>query len=636
MSLIHQVLTQYWGYSNFRPMQEEIIQSIMDGNDTLALLPTGGGKSLCFQVPAMAKEGICLVISPLIALMKDQEEQLKEKQIRAVAIISGMKKSEVDIALDNCINGNYKFLYVSPERLETELFKARFEQMNVNLIAVDEAHCISQWGYDFRPPYLQIAKIRALFPKVPVMALTASATPEVRKDICDKLELKNPKVFVKSFARSNLSYIVRHEDNKNEHLLRVLKNVPGTSIVYVRNRRKTQETANFLLKSGIKADFYHAGLDHQSRTEKQKRWMNGTTRVIVSTNAFGMGINKPDVRSVVHIDLPDDPESYYQEAGRGGRDEKPAYAVVLYNQSDILQLEQRMQQNFPEIEEIKKIYQALCNYLQIPINSGEGLTWGFDLISFCQHYDFDPVKAYNSFKVLELENIITLSESVYLPSRIHLNLKSMELYKFQVENVKYDHLIKTMLRSYSGLFDEYVRFSESELAKRAAIELSALKTDLTKLHEMEVINYLPATEQPRLTFNQGRIDTRYLKISAENLEDRKQRFVIRANAFKHYITDKHHCRSMILLGYFGEGNLQRCGTCDYCRERNKLELNDLEVEELTRELKNILNEGPVAATEITDKIQGFTKDKITAVIRWLIDNDVLGSDALGRIFLKRD
>ncbi len=636
MSLIHQVLAQYWGYNQFRPLQEDIVRSIMENHDTLALLPTGGGKSICFQVPAMANEGLCIVISPLIALMKDQEENLKKKGIRAVAIVSGMKPSEVDIALDNCLYGDYKFLYVYPERLENEFFLERLKHMKLNLIAVDEAHCISQWGYDFRPPYRNIANIREWFPNVPIIALTASATPEVKEDICIQLKLKSPNIFTKSFARSNLSYIVRHEDKKMESVLKILKAVPGCGIIYVRNRRKTQDIANQLIKNGIRADYYHAGLSQQTRSEKQSQWMNGNSRIIVSTNAFGMGIDKPDVRSVIHLDLPDDLESYYQEAGRGGRDEKNSYAVVIYNQSDILDLERRMKVNFPSVEEIRNVYQALGNYLQIPIHGGLGLTLEFDLISFCDQYKFDPVKTYNCLKVLELEDHLTLSESIYLPSRIYIPIKNIELYEFQVLHTNYDHLIKTILRSYAGLFDNYVRFSETELAKRAGMELNALKSELTSLNKLEVISYLPATEMPQLTFNEARVDSKLLRISNENLADRKQRFTIRANAFKQFITDKYHCRSMMLLAYFGEGNLHRCGTCDYCRERNKLELNDLEMEELRNEIHTILKLGPELPVTLAQKIKGFKNDKVIAVLRWLIDNGEVGKDALGRIYFKED
>ena len=444
MNSLVQILNQYWGHTKFRPLQEDIINSVLAGHDTLALMPTGGGKSICFQVPALAKEGICVVVSPLIALMKDQVEQLKSKNIRAASIVSGMTKKEVDVILDNCVYGNYKFLYVSPERLESELFLARFNKMPVNLLAVDEAHCISQWGYDFRPPYQRIAAIRELIPNIPVLALTATATKEVKKDICDKLAFKNHKVFVKSFARSNLSYVVMDEEDKYTTMLRILRNVAGCSIVYVRNRRKTQEVAEWLNKQNITAGYYHAGLPSKVRSIKQDEWKKGTLRVTVATNAFGMGIDKPDVRNVIHLSLPDNLESYYQEAGRGGRDEKLAYAVLIYNQHDVLELHQRKEEQFPKIEDIKSTYQAVANYLQIAINAGEGMSYEFDLVVFASQYKLHPLHVIKRLKVLELEDYLTVSESIYLPSRIRILLNSAGLYKFQVEQIAYDHFIKTI------------------------------------------------------------------------------------------------------------------------------------------------------------------------------------------------
>lgn len=631
MSLIHQVLTQYWGYTRFRPLQEEIVRSIMDGRDTLALLPTGGGKSLCFQVPAMAMPGLCLVISPLIALMKDQEQQLKEKGIRAVAIISGMKKQEVEIAMSNCIHGNYKFLYVSPERLMSPVFIEYLKEMPLNMIAVDEAHCISQWGYDFRPPYLRIAEVRALFPKIPVLALTASATPEVREDIMKRLEFKTPVVFTKSFARSNLSYIIRHTDNKPGHLLKILNSIPGTSIIYVRNRRKTQEIAHMLMQYKISADYYHAGLDHQTRFERQEKWMQNKTRVIVATNAFGMGINKPDVRSVVHLDLPDDLESYYQEAGRGGRDEKNAYAVVLYDDADLSDLENRYILNFPARDIIRKVYQALGNYLQIPIGSGAGITYPFELIPFCQQYKFEPIVTLNCLRLLEMTGSIVLGEGIYMPSRIRVPLKHMELYKFQVENPVFDPLVKTLLRSYAGLFEDYIRFSESEVARRMSRDTDEVKKQLISLMKLGVVDYIPSTDKPTITFITERINENDLYISKELLEERKLRYKIRSDAFKNFLTNPHQCRSMLLLSYFGEGNLSRCGTCDYCRERNKLELNDLEIEELLIRLRKLLKDKPLTPSEIPAHFKGISLEKLQAAIRWLLDNRELDTDLTGRI-----
>ena len=408
------ILKQYWGFDSFRPLQEDIIQSVLDGKDTLALLPTGGGKSICFQVPALVKEGICIVISPLIALMKDQVYNLQKRGIAAVAIFSGMHYKDIDRILDNCIYGNTKLLYLSPERLTSDLVRERIKKMKVSLIAVDEAHCISQWGYDFRPPYLQIAEIREYLPKVPIMALTATATPEVVKDIQEKLEFKRGEVFQQSFLRENLAYVVLEEEGKMEKLFKVLTGVRGSGLVYVRNRRKTKEIAMFLKKYRITADYYHAGLTNEERSQKQEAWINDKIRIIVATNAFGMGIDKPDVRVVVHMDLPDSLEAYFQEAGRAGRDGQKSYAVLLYNQGDKLDLERRFELSFPPLKEVRLTYQALGSYLQLAVGSGEGESYDFDLVEFSRVYGFSTVKTFNCLKVLERAGWIALSESIYI------------------------------------------------------------------------------------------------------------------------------------------------------------------------------------------------------------------------------
>lgn len=607
---------------------------MMEGRDTLALLPTGGGKSVCFQVPAMAKNGCCLVISPLIALMKDQEEQLREKGIRAVAIVSGMRKSEVETAIANCIHGQYKFLYLSPERLSSDSFRSSLKDIPVNLIAVDEAHCISQWGYDFRPPYRRIAEIREFFPQVPVLALTASATPEVREDICKQLEFKNSKTYSKSFARSNLSYLVRYAENKEEHLLRILKNVAGTSIIYVRNRRRTQEIASWLLKQGIKADYYHAGLDHQTRSLRQSAWMQNKTRVMVSTNAFGMGINKPDVRSVIHLDLPDDLESYYQEAGRGGRDEKPAYAVVLFDHADISDLERRSVLQFPERVEIRRVYKAVCNYLNIPFDSGSAISYDFDLVDFCRHYQLEPRITFNCLKMLEMCEYISLSEAFYLPARLKITTGNMAVYDFQVRNPKYEGLIKAILRSFSGVFDDYVRVSETELARKSGLERKELDLQLDYLKQLELLDYIPASDRPRLALTQPRIDEKDLYLPRTLLEDRKSRFMARMSAFRNFITHPTSCRAMMLLSYFGEGNLQRCGTCDTCRERNKVPLNDLRIEEVRHKILEALGNGPLEADELFQSASGMHRNDLQSVMRWMLDAGELGTDAMARIYIK--
>ena len=633
MSLIHQLLTQYWGHTRFRPLQEEIIRSVLDGKDTLALLPTGGGKSICFQIPALAQPGLCLVISPLIALMRDQEEQLKRKGIRAVALISGMSKAETELSTENCIHGDFKFLYVSPERLASPRFREALSQMKLNMIAIDEAHCISQWGYDFRPPYLRIAEVRAQFPGIPVLALTASATPQVQKDICERLEMSHPRVFAKSFARPNLAYIVRHTDDKIGHLLKVLQSVPGTSIVYVRNRRRTQELAQELQRQGIRAGYYHAGLDHTARQERQMAWMEGKLRVIVATNAFGMGIDKPDVRSVIHMDLPDNPESYYQEAGRAGRDEKLCYGVILYNQDDLFDLERRVQQAFPDRPLIRRVYTALSNYLQVPIGFGQGQSFSFEVTAFSQRYNLEPIPALHALKLLELAGYISIQDAIYLPARIRILVNSMSLYRFQVEQPVYDPLIKVLLRSYSGLFDDYVRFSEKDLARRVETDIENLRKQLLYLRQIELIDYHPATDEPSLVFLENRVQETELRIPSGILEERKDRAVTRMQAMLRFLNDRHQCRSVLLLSYFGEKDLKRCGICDVCRERNRLEMNDLEVEEIINRIRTIVGQQPLSIREILDQSPGIPTDKLQAVLRWMLDTGELNTDAIGRIIL---
>ena len=464
---IKEILKNYWGYDQFRPLQEEIIQSVLEGKDTLALLPTGGGKSICFQVPAMALEGICIVISPLIALMKDQVENLNKRGILAMAIFSGMGKREIDIALDNCVYGPVKFLYLSPERLLTDLVKERIKYMKVNLLAVDEAHCVSQWGYDFRPPYLQIASIREFHPNVPILALTASATNEVSLDIIEKLAFKNHQIFRKSFERLNLSYSVLNQENKLQKLIDVCNGVKGCGIVYVKTRRDTVEIAKFLNQHQIPAQYYHAGLNLEERSQKQNYWINNEIRVMVATNAFGMGIDKPDVRFVVHYEIPESLEAYYQEAGRAGRDEKKAYAVILYQERDRLVFEKRFIQNFPDLSFIKQVYHYLCNYLQIPFEAGQGITYNFDLAVFCTKFQIDVLSTISAIKFLEDAMYFVLSENALLPSRLQFIVNGDDLYKFQVENSKFDGFIKSVLRLYGGAFDQFIAIKEADIVVTA-------------------------------------------------------------------------------------------------------------------------------------------------------------------------
>lgn len=620
---IQQILLKYWGYSKFRPLQEEIINSVLAGNDTLALMPTGGGKSICFQVPAMAKEGICIVISPLIALMKDQVENLKTKNIKAIAITSGMSKREIEIAFNNCVYDDYKFLYLSPERLETDMAQRYIQKMNVNLIAVDEAHCISQWGYDFRPSYLRISEMREFHPEIPVLALTATATPEVAKDIQQKLLFKKENLLKKSFERKNLAYVVVNEEDKMNRLLRIANKILGTGIVYARTRKKTQDIAEFLKKNKISSDFYHAGLDSKIREDKQKAWVKNKTRIIVCTSAFGMGIDKPDVRFVVHMDVPDCLESYFQEAGRAGRDGKKSYAVLLWNDSDKLEVKNNLEISFPPLDEIRKTYQALANYFQIPIDAGKGTAWEFDLSDFCTRYNLNHLVTFNCLKFLEKEGYISLTEAFFQPSRVHLLLNKEQLYKFQVENMQYNQFIKLLLRSYSGLFDTFVAISEKELARRLEKSLDYVKKMLTELHTLDILSYIPQTELPQLTFITERMDAKEIFISPEVLQKQKEKAKERMDKMFYYSESKTKCRSQILLSYFGETDSYRCGICDVCLERNKLGLSNLEFETVSEQIKKILSEGELSLDALVNSVKNFREDKTIKVVQWLIDNDKL-------------
>ncbi len=614
------ILTTYWGHSQFRPLQEEIISAVMEGKDTLALLPTGGGKSICFQIPALLKEGICIVISPLISLIKDQVENLQKKGIKALAITSALHKSEIDIILDNCIYGNIKFLYISPERLVNELFIERVKKMKVNLIAVDEAHCISQWGYDFRPSYLNIFTFRELFPKTPLIALTATATIKVVKDIQEKLNFKNGVVFQKSFERKNLSYSLLYEENKLKKLLDIAIKIPATGIVYVRNRKKTQSISEYLNKNGISADFYHAGIDSRLRAQKQENWIKNRTRVIVATNAFGMGIDKPDVRFVVHMDLPDSLEAYFQEAGRAGRDEKKAYAVLIYSEDDRLDLEKNILSSFPSIEEIKKTYQALANYFQLAIGSGEGISFELNISEICKTYNLEPLNFFNSLKFIEKEGYLSTSDAFFTPSRIKFKVNNEELYKFQIANKAYDNFIKLILRSYSGTFDEYVTINESDLAQRTGLTIDQIIKALKNLENFNIINYFMQSSLPKIMFLKPRLDATKLSISKENYTQRKTIAVEKMEYVIHYATSTHKCRSQILLSYFGENETYRCGICDICLERNKLELSNLEFEQVSNQIKSLLKQEPLYLSELVKQLNG-RNDKSLKVIQWLIDNE---------------
>lgn len=624
------ILQQYWGYDSFRPMQEDIVQSVLDGRDTLALLPTGGGKSICFQVPAMCREGICLVVSPLIALMKDQVQNLERRGIPAVAIFSGMSHRQIDILFENACNGQYKFLYVSPERLQTQLARERIKRMNVNLLAIDEAHCVSQWGYDFRPPYLQIAALRALLPKVPMLALTATATSEVLDDIQDKLAFREQNVFRQSFVRSNLSYSVLYEDKKREKLLDILRRVPGTGIVYARSRGETKEIAHFLQRNGIGADFYHAGLPSDERSAKQDAWVSGKTRIIVSTNAFGMGIDKPDVRIVVHMSLPDTLEGYFQEAGRGGRDGLKSYATLLYAPGDGAALRFQLQMAYPTMELLRRVYQALGSHTQLAIGAGLGESFDFDLSLFCHTYKLDQAPTHAALRLLELEGWISLSDASASPARAHVTASREQLYDYQLRNKQADTVLKTLLRAYPGMQSDFVDVSEMVVAKYAKLPAELVQQVLQTAHNESVILYEPRKEKPQLNFTRERVAAENLSIDLQKFNLRKQRAAERVERAIQF-AENRQCRSQQLLAYFGEPDSKPCGICDACTGRHKVALPAATFEGYEKKIRDLLRHEALSFEEI---LQGFAQkrhDLVAQVLNYLLSEGKLESNAEGKI-----
>lgn len=610
-----EVLRKYWKHESFRPLQEEVIRSVMEKQDTLVLMPTGGGKSICFQVPALMMDGLCIVITPLIALMKDQVENLRNKGIQAVAIFSGMTKREVDIALDNCIYGPVKFLYLSPERLASELVQERIRHMKVNLFAVDEAHCISQWGYDFRPAYLNIALLRGLHPQVPFLALTATATARVVDDIQAKLAFARSNVLRKSFFRGNLAYMALEEEDKTGRMVRIIRSLGGSGIVYVRNRRETQEVTRILLNQGISADFYHAGLDTPERARRQDAWKSDIVRVMVATNAFGMGIDKPDVRFVIHLDLPDSLEAYYQEAGRAGRDGKKAYAVLLHHSSDRQRLRKNMELGFPAIEFIKQVYQRLGNYYQLAYGAGEGLTLNFDVADFCTRYKLDVIMTLSALKFLERDGWIAVTETVYLPSRIKFEASPPDVYKFQVEHAAYDGLIKTILRSHGGAFDHFVPVREYELARKIGKDRATVISMLDHLQKLEILTYLAHTDSPQIQFLRPRVDSQRLYVDAQYIRERRHTMAEQLEAVFNYL-DGRSCRSTLLLAYFGEVTSSRCGLCDLCLKTKKTA--DLD-ERLMTELRDALADGPLTIDQLMVRLRSGDEAARLAFIRERLD-----------------
>lgn len=617
------ILKDYWGYDNFRGIQEDIIRSIGSGRDTLGLMPTGGGKSITFQVPAMAKDGLCIVITPLIALMKDQVRNLRDRGIKAIAIYSGMTREEIIIALENCIFGNYKFLYISPERLDTEIFRIKLRSMKVSMITVDESHCISQWGYDFRPAYLKISEIRNMLPGVPVLALTATATPEVVKDIQQRLAFKEENVFRMSFERKNLAYIVRRTESKQEELLHILKHVDGSAIVYAHNRKRTKEYAQLLNENGITATFYHAGLSNETKDQRQKSWVKGETRVMVATNAFGMGIDKPDVRLVVHVDIPDSPEAYFQEAGRGGRDGKKAYAVLLYARSDKATLKKRITDTFPEKDYIRTVYEHLNYYYQMAMGDGLGCTREFNIDEFCRNFKHFPIQVDSALKILTRAGYLEYTDEQDNNSRLMFTLTKEELYRIHETSPETEKLINIILRSYTGLFTEYAYINEEILSLRTGMTRQQVYDTLISLTRRRILHYIPGKKTPYIIYTRERQEADRLIFTKEVYEDRKESFIRRIEAMTEYAETEDKCRSRMLLLYFGEKNEHNCGQCDVCLSSHSSGIKQGVFDEISRAIEETLKEKDMTTSALMEKLESYDKENVTKVLSYLLAEEII-------------
>lgn len=632
--MINDILQQHFGFSTFRPQQEEIINHVLAGKDTLALLPTGGGKSLCYQVPALAKDGLCLVISPLIALMKDQVDHLRRKNITAFSIHSGLSFAEVKQTLKAAGESNCKFLYVSPERLQTTVFKEWLPSLDVNIIAVDEAHCISQWGYDFRPPYLRIAELRRLLPGVPILALTASATRDVQQDICDKLQFKQHHIFRQSFAKPNLSFSAFQLPSKYNKLKEILRTVPGSALVYCKNRRRTKDIAGLLAADGIVASYYHAGLSTDERTQRQQDWIDNKTRVMVCTNAFGMGIDKPDVRTVVHMDTPESQENYYQEAGRAGRDGKRAYAVLIYSAAELDDMEQMPDQKYPALADIRLVYQSLGNYLQIPEGIGEGQYYDFDIREFTERWKLDILQVVNIMKTLEQAGYIAFQENVFTPSKAGFICSTEWLHEFAERHPDLDAIVKCLLRNYDGIFTNIVSINEAIIGKITRQPIAEINRQLGLLHKNRIINYTPKKDAPQVYFIYNRVGKDEVVIDHKQYQRRRQQYEERLQAIINYAGNNARCRSEILRRYFGEKETEPCGICDVCLSKKASAITSKELEPVITKLKVIL-QSPLKLPEIRPLLPGTGKAVIEKAIDFLIAEQLASYDLQGRVFLKK-
>ncbi|MDR2496531.1 MAG: RecQ family ATP-dependent DNA helicase [Tannerellaceae bacterium] len=620
MDIYHQILSDYWGYSSFRPLQEDIIHSIAAGKDTLGLMPTGGGKSITFQVPALAADGICIVVTPLIALMKDQVDNLRHKKVKATAVYSGMDAAEIVARLENCIFGDYKFLYVSPERLSSELFRAKLKAMNVSFIAVDECHCISQWGYDFRPSYLAIADIREMLPNAAVLALTATATPTTVDDIQKQLKFKEPNVFSVSFHRSNLAYVVRNTDTKQYTVIHILNKVPGSAIVYVRSRERCAEMAAVLQANGIEADFYHAGINSDEKNIRQDRWKKGECRVMVATNAFGMGIDKPDVRLVLHVDMPGSLEEYFQEAGRAGRDGEKAYAVVVVScELDVRKIKKRMSDEFPAKEVIRKIYDTLGSYFQVAAGFGFESIHEFSLAQFCAVYKFPILQTHYALKILELSGYIEYLEETDRASRLMFLVTRDELYSFLQGSKLTDDIVQCILRTYTGLFTDYAFINEGLIATRTGCQYTDVYETLISLSKRRIINYIPQRKIPRIIYSRSREESRHIIIPAAAYEDRRRRFEQRIGKAIDYLSTENRCRSQMLLAYFGEKQSEPCGQCDFCLRKTPETEPQVDPDLIWDAISELLGTQSLEVEKIVAALP-FPAEQTISAIRYFIDS----------------